>query len=129
MTENFLIRPLFRPIERQLERRLKLDYVRLRSSITSNLFYLSFQDKAKLFNNPTFFTPNLNNNIDPALVLLQSSELSLGKYLVKDVYFTYTGQVVSGVRKFQAGGEPYLGAGVPLALQPPAGNGAEQVSV
>ena len=103
MTENFLIRPLFRPIERQLERRLKLDYVRLRSSITSNLFYLSFQDKAKLFNNPTFFTPNLNNNIDPALILLQSSELSLGKYLVKDVYFTYTGQVVSGYESSKLG--------------------------
>ncbi len=91
MTENFFLRPLFRPIERQLERRLRLDYVRVRSSLTSNLFNLNFQWQNSA---TTFLNTKLNNNIDPALALLQSSELSLGKYLLKDVYLTYTGQLV-----------------------------------
>lgn len=97
MTENFLIRPLYRPLERQLERQLNLDYVRVRSSFTTNLFYLGFQQRAKIAAQPWFFTPTLNNNLNPALLLLQSSELTLGKYILSDVYLTYSGQLVSGV--------------------------------
>ena len=33
--------------------------------------------------------------MDPALLLLQSSEITLGKYLISDIYFTYSGQLVS----------------------------------
>lgn len=95
MTENILIRPLFRPIERKLERKLNLDYVRLRSNFTSNLFLLSLQDRTDVFNRFTFLYPTSNNNLDPALLLLQSSEMTLGKYLVQDVYLSYTGQLVS----------------------------------
>ena len=95
LTQNFLIRPLFRPIERQLERKLKLDYVRLRSNFASNLLYMSLQDRTKIFNRPTFLL--INTNLDPASQLLQSSELTLGKYLFKDIYMSYTGQLVAGV--------------------------------
>ncbi|MGH1366525.1 MAG: hypothetical protein ACRBF0_23390 [Calditrichia bacterium] len=97
MTENFLIRPLYRPLERQLEKQLNLDYVRVRSSFTTNLFYLGFQQRAKISAQPWFFTPTLNNSLNPALLLLQSSELTLGKYILRDVYLTYSGQLVSGV--------------------------------
>ncbi len=95
LTENYLIRPLVRPLERKLERGLKLDYVRFQSSFTSNLFYLSFHDRFKLLNNPYSYRQNLNPSMNPALLLLQSSEITLGKYLMKDVYFTYSGQLVS----------------------------------
>jgi len=95
LTENYLIRPLVRPLERKLERALKLDYIRLRSNITSNLFYLGFSNRFSFLQNTNFYHPVVNNNFDPALLLLQSSEITLGKYLVKDVYFTYSGQLVS----------------------------------
>ena len=95
LTENYLIRPLVRPLERKLERGLKLDYVRFQSSFTSNLFYLSFHDRFKLFQNPYSYRQNINPAMNPALLLLQSSEITLGKYLLKDVYFTYSGQLVS----------------------------------
>lgn len=102
MTENFLIRPLFRPIERQMERGLHVDYVRLRSNFTANLFYLSFQDRAQL-NSTTFLAPNLNNNIDPALLLLHSSGITMGKYLLRDLYLTYTGELVLGYEESKLG--------------------------
>ena len=101
LTQNFLIRPLFRPIERQLERKLKLDYVRLRSNFASNLLYMSLQDRTKIFNRPTFLL--VNTNLDPASQLLQSSELTLGKYLFKDIYMSYTGQLVAGVEDSKLG--------------------------
>ena len=110
MTENLLIRPLFRPIERNLERRLGLDYVRLRSNFTTNLFYLSLQDRTKLFSRSnTYLTTNLNNKLDPALLLLQSSEITLGKYLIRDFYLTYTGQLVSGYEEAKLGINHTLG--------------------
>ncbi|OPX34135.1 hypothetical protein B1H10_04280 [candidate division KSB1 bacterium 4484_188] len=95
LTENYLIRPLVRPLERTLERSLKLDYVRLQSSITSNLFYYGFQNRFKFLENPNYYRNPLNNNFDPALLLLQSSEVTLGKYLLRDIYLTYSGQLVS----------------------------------
>ncbi|RMF61637.1 MAG: hypothetical protein D6748_01225 [Calditrichaeota bacterium] len=104
MTENYLIRPLFRPLERQLERMLRLDYVRLRSRFTTNLFYLSFQDRAKLFNRLNYNTPNIVNlNLDPALLLLQSSEFTMGKYLLRNVYVAYSGLLVSGYEESKLG--------------------------
>lgn len=108
MTENFLIRPLFRPIERQMERGLHVDYVRLRSNFTANLFYLSFQDRAQL-NSNTFLAPNLNNNIDPALLLLHSSGITMGKYLLRDLYLTYTGELVLGYEESKLGVNHTLG--------------------
>lgn len=95
LTENYLIRPLVRPLERKLERSLKLDYVRLRSNITSNLFYYGLQNRLTFLQNHNFYYNPVNNNFDPALLLLQSSEVIFGKYLMKDLYFTYSGQLVS----------------------------------
>ncbi len=95
LTENYLFRPLVRPLERKLERGLRLDYVRLQSNITSNLINFGFQNRFKFLQQPNFYYQNVNNNFDPALLLLQSSEITLGKYLLKDVYLTYTGQLIS----------------------------------
>ncbi|RMI13487.1 MAG: hypothetical protein D6681_05840 [Calditrichaeota bacterium] len=104
VTGNYLIRPLIRPLERQLERRLGLDYVRFRSHFASNLFYLSLQNRIKLFSRPVGANPFLTgNNLDPTLILLQSSEVTLGKYLFRDLYFSYTGQVVSGYEESRLG--------------------------
>ncbi len=95
MTENLLFRPLMRPLERRLERELGLDYVRFHSNIASNFYYLTFPDRARLLKNPLLFPQAQNNNFNPALLLLQSSEVTLGKYLARNVYFTYTGRLVS----------------------------------
>ncbi|MCB0273664.1 MAG: translocation/assembly module TamB domain-containing protein [Calditrichaeota bacterium] len=103
MTENLLFRPLVRPLERRLERQLWLDEVRLRSNFSSNLLYLSFADRVSLFNRATFLSPYVNNNLDPALLLLQSSEITLGKYLVRDIFMSYTGQLVSGFDESKLG--------------------------
>lgn len=96
MTENFLVRPIMRPLEKRIERGLGLDYVRFRSRLTSNLFYMSMQNQLHFLHEPLFITSGLNNNINPALLLLQSSEFTVGKYLAKDLYLTYTGQLLSG---------------------------------
>lgn len=95
LTENYLIRPLVRPLERKLERGLQLDYVRLRSHITSNLVNYGFHNQLKFLQEPNYSEQNLNYTIDPALLFLQSSEITLGKYLLGGVYLTYSGQLVS----------------------------------
>jgi len=95
LTENLLIRPLVRPLERKMERGLGLDYVRLSLQITSNLFYYSLQPGWKYLPESSYLRYNYNNSFDPALMLLQSSEITLGKYLFKDIYFSYSGQLVS----------------------------------
>ncbi|MFQ5584185.1 MAG: translocation/assembly module TamB domain-containing protein, partial [Calditrichia bacterium] len=96
MTENLLMRPIVRPIERRIERGLGLDYVRFRSRFTSNLLYMSMHDQLTFLNSPLELGANLNNNLNPALLLFQSSQLTLGKYLTRDLYFNYTGQLLSG---------------------------------
>lgn len=90
LTERILIRPLLRPIERALENTLGLDMVRINSKIARNLFYssLGYGTEQNLFFNP--FTTNSSY-----LFLMQSSEITVGKYLSKDLYLTYTGQLVS----------------------------------
>jgi hypothetical protein len=95
ITENLLIRPLVRPLERKMERGLRLDYVRLSLQITSNLFYYSLQPRWKYLPENSYLRYNYNTGFDPALLLLQSSEITLGKYLFKDFYFSYSGQLVS----------------------------------
>jgi len=95
LTDNLLIRPLVRPLERKMERGLGLDYVRLNLQITSNIYYYSLQPRWKFLPEANYGRFNYNTSFDPALLLLQSSEITLGKYLMKDIYFSYSGQLVS----------------------------------
>ncbi len=95
LTENFLIRPLIRPIERKMERGLGLDYVRLSLQLTSTLYYYGFHSRWKYLPEQSYIGQNLDNRFDPSLMLLQSSQITLGKYLVQNLYFTYSGQLVS----------------------------------
>jgi len=90
ITERYLFRPLLRPLERALEQRLGVDMVRINSNIAKNLFYSSFGYNAEsnLFFNP--FTSNASY-----LFLMQSSDITIGKYISKDIFLTYTGQLVS----------------------------------
>ena len=39
----------------------------------------------------------------PYLFLMQSSEVTVGKYLTQDIYLTYTGQLVSVYDQFNSG--------------------------
>ena len=95
LTENYLIRPLVRPLERKLERGLQLDYVRFRSHFTSNIINYGFHNRLKIFQEANYNYQNLNYSLDPALLLLQSSEITLGKYLMSGIYLTYSGQLVA----------------------------------
>ncbi len=81
-TENLILRPLIRPVEKSLEKTFGLDYVRFSSMFAKNL--LEF---------------NLNNNlrVNNRLSLLKSTRLVVGKYIVDNVFFQYTGQVESGI--------------------------------
>lgn len=90
ITERYLIRPLLRPIERALEQNLGVDMVRINSNIAKNLFRSSFG-----YNSETnlFFDP-FGSNVS-YLFLMQSSDITIGKYLSKDLFLTYTGQLVS----------------------------------
>lgn len=94
MTEKYLIRPLLRPIERALERNLGMDLVRFNSSIAKNLFYGSLGAQNGISADPA---AQLNPFVStaPYLFLMQSSEVTVGKYLTQDIYLTYTGQLVS----------------------------------
>ncbi len=90
ITERYLFRPLLRPIERALEQSLGVDMVRINSNIAKNLFYSSFgyNSESNLFFNP--FSSNASY-----LFLMQSSDITIGKYISKDIFLTYTGQLVS----------------------------------
>jgi hypothetical protein len=93
VTENYLIRPLLRPIERSLERYLGFDLVRFNSNIARNIFHVSLGHTPgadKLKSSPY----NINTNI-PYLFLFESSEITVGKYISRDLYLTYTGQLVA----------------------------------
>ena len=81
-TDNYLLRPFFKPVERTIEHFLQLDYVRFSSRFTRN-----------------FLDANLNNNyqVNSRLALLRSSRLILGKYISRNVFLQYTGQVEAGV--------------------------------
>jgi hypothetical protein len=95
LTEDLLIRPLIRPLERKMERGLGLDYVRLSLQFTSNLFYYGFHSRWKFLQNPNYIGRNIDSGFDPVLLVLQSSQITLGKYLIQNLYFTYSGQLVS----------------------------------
>ncbi len=89
-TDNYLLRPFFKPVERTLEQFLQLDYVRFSSRFTRN-----------------FLDANLNNNlqVNSRLALLRSSRIILGKYLSRNIFLQYTGQVEAGVEyRYQAKG-------------------------
>lgn len=101
MTEKYLIRPLLRPLERALERNLGMDMVRFNSSIAKNLFYGSMGTQRN-YSDPNA-TLNPFSTSAPYLFLMQSSEVTLGKYLTQDIYLTYTGQLVSVYDQVESG--------------------------
>ena len=93
VTENYVIRPLLRPIERRLERYLGFDFVRFNSRIAKNIFQVGLSQwygPAPLNNSYRY-----PDTFAPYLILLESSELTLGKYLAKNLYITYTGQLIA----------------------------------
>lgn len=81
ITDNLLLRPIFRPIERHIARTFGLDYVRFNSQFTRNLIaqnvYENYVGVSKLS-------------------LLRSSRLMMGKYLHERVFMYYSGSVEVG---------------------------------
>ena len=78
-----------------MERGLRLDYVRVSLQITSNLLYFGLQPRWKFLPESSYLRYGYINTFDPALLLLQSSQITIGKYVMNDIYFTYSGQLVS----------------------------------
>jgi hypothetical protein len=93
VTDNYIIRPLLRPLERNLERYLGIDFIRINAGLVKNLFAAGFNQTAT----PGTFNKGLqyNSSLQPYALLVQSSELTVGKYLSKDLYLFYTGQIVA----------------------------------
>jgi len=93
VTENYIIRPLLKPLEKQLERYLGFDLVRFNSRITQNLFLASLGETTgytNIYDKSLFY-----DTISPYAVLFESSEVTVGKYLSKDLYLSYTGKLVA----------------------------------
>jgi len=101
ITEKYLIRPLLRPLERALERGLGMDLVRFNSSIARNLFYSSVGKQLNTQSANPLINPYSNDV--PYLYLMSSSEVTVGKYLNENLYFTYTGQLVSVYESAETG--------------------------
>jgi hypothetical protein len=100
VTENYVIRPLLRPLEKQLERYLGFDLVRFNSRIAKNLFLASLGDMpgyANLYDRTLFY-----DTTSPYAVLFESSEVTVGKYLSRDLYFFYTGKLVAVANQTQS---------------------------
>ncbi len=93
VTERYLIRPLLRPVEKALERGLGIDMVRINSAIAQNLFYSTLGPSVLPYGQRYYLNPFVSHS--SLLMLMQSSGVTLGKYLSRNVFLTYTGQLVS----------------------------------
>ena len=78
--ENLVFRPIFRPIEREIRRHLGLDIFRLSSMFGRNVVQLRAMNRS-------IFDPKF---------LFRSTKLTLGKYLARGLFLTYSGQVDNG---------------------------------
>ncbi|MCK5076450.1 MAG: hypothetical protein KAR38_08745, partial [Calditrichia bacterium] len=96
LTENYIIRPLVKPIERFLERKLNLDYVRFKSAVAKNLLTYSLGNRASGINRENSLNI-IGQGIgpSPALLLLQSSEFTFGKYMDRNLFLSYTAQLMA----------------------------------
>ncbi len=79
--DNWLFRPIMRPFEKSLQRVFGFDLVRFRSRIARN-----------------FIEWNLANQPYSPWYLLRSTRWEMGKYLLNDLFLTYTGEVETGFR-------------------------------
>lgn len=75
--ENLFFRPLIRPLERGLRRHLGLDVVRFSSMFSRNIIQLQMGDRL---------------GFDP-WHLFRSARLTLGKYLTRGLFITYSGKI------------------------------------
>jgi len=75
--ENMFFRPLIRPIERGLRRHLGLDIVRFSSMFSRNIMQLQM---------------GTGFGFDP-MHLFRSARLTLGKYVTRGVFITYSGKI------------------------------------
>jgi len=97
--ENALIRPLFRPVEVRLRSLFHLDEFRFQPTLAQNLTR-SFFSKGLQHALGTEPVQNQTSSgfLNPAY-LFNSSYLVLGKYISDDFYFTYKGQLISGLNE------------------------------
>jgi hypothetical protein len=75
--ENMFIRPLIRPLEQGIRRHLGLDVVRFSSMFSRNIMQLQMGDRF---------------GFDP-LNLFRSARLTLGKYITRGIFITYSGKI------------------------------------
>lgn len=91
VADKLIFRPIVKPLEQNLESLLGLDVVRVNAVFTKNIFSNSL-------NNQLDFS-NQGNDIYrgrlQGLAMFSQSKLTLGKYLYPNLYFSYTGRLVS----------------------------------
>ncbi|HID38925.1 MAG TPA: hypothetical protein EYP36_05370 [Calditrichaeota bacterium] len=92
VTERYLIRPLLRPVEKALERGLGMDVVRINSAIAQNLLYSTLGASIQPYGH-SYLNPFQSHS--SLLMLMQSSGVTVGKYLARNLFLSYTGQLVS----------------------------------
>jgi hypothetical protein len=92
VADKLIFRPLVRPIESNLEKWLNLDVVRIDAVFTKNIFSVSNQYRLDLIpGNNDIYRGQLNG-----FNVFNSSRITVGKFLMQNLYLTYTGQLVSG---------------------------------
>lgn len=92
-TDNLILRPFLRPVERAVQRTLGLDVVRFSSRFTRNFL------TTNLSSNSSANAPTLP---DARRSLFRSSRLTVGKYLLDNLYLSYIGQLESGAEQDSA---------------------------
>lgn len=89
-TDNLLLRPFLAPVERAVQRTLGLDIVRFSSRFTRNFLTTNFNSSAA--DNPAD-APETHRS------LFRSSRVTVGKYLLNNLYLSYIGQLESGLER------------------------------
>lgn len=89
-TDNLLMRPFLRPVERAVQRTFGLDIVRFSSRFTRNFLTTNFNNNAA---DNTAAAPEAHRS------LFRSSRVTVGKYLLNNLYLSYIGQLESGLER------------------------------
>lgn len=89
-TDNLLMRPFLRPVERAVQRTFGLDIVRFSSRFTRNFLTTNFNNHAA---DNAAAAPEAHRS------LFRSSRVTVGKYLLNNLYLSYIGQLESGLER------------------------------
>lgn len=91
VADKLIFRPIVKPLEQNLESLLGLDVVRVNAVFTKNIFSNSLNNQLDFSNQGS----DIYRGRLQGLAMFSQSKLTLGKYLYPNLYFSYTGRLVS----------------------------------